>query len=143
MHYFYGEDSFVLAKLVETIGMFVYCCGTDQKAQRLASEVFTFVWSFRFKLPTSDQKELLLTRNNSATDTSKGVTSVRRAVLAAMLRCLLALSMESLAELLGANVDPILNWLFQTHKNDADALCRDLAASCVGALQQKMSVQQE
>jgi hypothetical protein len=44
----YSEDPILLSKLIDTLSIFVYCCGTNNISQKISFSLIEFVWSMRY-----------------------------------------------------------------------------------------------
>lgn len=141
----FGEDSFVLSKLIYALGTFVQCCGADQISHGLAMSTLEFVWSLRYMSdrtltpnPVPDSKIFVTLEERQRYQESKGVISVRRSVLFAMSQAFAALPMFLLVEELSHLIDEYTQWLVDVARNDPDETCRAAAINTINVLRTKI-----
>lgn len=124
------NDSLLLSKMIETLGTFVYCCGSDYRGQKISKELLDLLWVL------SQLRDNVKIKNEE-----KDVITIRRSVLHTMLRVFVCLSKEILVEEYGHTLKDYITWLTQVIQNDSDQNCKEMAAAILSILQQCISYQ--
>jgi hypothetical protein len=133
-HILYGEDTFILSRMIHALGVIVYCCGTDSTSYQLAKEVLDFIWNIRYQYHIKKKNVELV---QEETDTN--AVAVRRSVLSAMMHSLNALPPQVLVEDVGVVViEQYMNWLIHEYKEDPDEECREIASTNISILKSKL-----
>jgi telomere length regulation protein len=136
----FGEDTFILSRLIHTAGVLVYCCGTDAISHQLARDVLDFTWTVRYQFHVQGkQRDTIQIIPKAQEEESASVVAVRRSVLASMMHSLNALPPKILIEDIGLGVlEQYLNWLGSESQEDPDDECRELAATNISILRSKL-----
>lgn len=136
----FGEDTYVLSRLIHTIGVLVYCCGTDSISHQLAKDVLDFIWTVQCQYHLKNKKtEAIRIIPETEQSESTNAVAVRRSILTAMMHSLNALPANVLIENVGhALLSQYLNWLLVENKEDPDEESRELAATNLSLLKAKL-----
>ncbi|KAF2072488.1 hypothetical protein CYY_006197 [Polysphondylium violaceum] len=93
-----GYDSFVLAKLVHTLGVIIECAENSADIRSMSKEFVRFLWSLR----------------------SHQDANVRRSLLFAFSRVFFPMSLAAINQDYSAELEEILSWLYNISQNDPD-----------------------
>jgi len=103
------EDSFLLAKLLHSLGIFLGCAKNSLTVRKIANELFHFAMALR----------------------SHAQAVVRRGVLFVMMQIIMTFPPSMFAEDFTEHLDDLQIWLIATAHNDADDNCRMMARSII------------
>jgi hypothetical protein len=118
------NETILLSRLVEALGIFCFCCGSDYRGQKMAKELFQLLWALS-----------QLRDNIKVKQEEKDVISVRRSVILTMLRMFSVLPADTILEDYGYILNDYMNWLSSVVQNDQDNECKELAANVISLLQ--------
>ena len=124
IHVMFGEDGLLLSKLIHTLGVFLYCCGSNPTpivGQRLGKDTIEFLWTM-----VVHSKEV---RTSNALR-----SSILNTLNTAVNCCTTSIILEELL----IDIQKLGDWLVDTHENDASQECRELARICLSSLSTKM-----
>ena len=125
IHIMFGEDSLVLSKIIHTIGIFIYCCGSNPAplvGQELARNTIEFCWT------------LIL----HCKDVQK-VNSLRASILNTLHTSFCSCTSETLLNEVKVDVHSVFDWLMDISENDGGNECRELAKMALASLSSKVS----
>ncbi|KAL9646464.1 hypothetical protein ABK040_006461 [Willaertia magna] len=125
IHILFSEDSLLLSKLLHTIGIFIYCCGSNPTplvALDLIKNSIEFIWG------------LILYSNVISTS-----TQLRASILNTLITCIDSSTSVLLTEELLIDVNALLDWLMKTCETDSDLKCRELARLALSSFSKKIN----
>ncbi|KAG2378128.1 hypothetical protein C9374_008750 [Naegleria lovaniensis] len=126
IHIMFGEDNLVLSKIVHTLGVFLFCCGTNPAplvAQQLGKNTLEFLWT------------LILHCKDVSTS-----NNLRLSVLGTLNTAISCCTSTILLEELLVDIHQVFDWLLNTSDNDSHLECREMAKMVLSTLSSKMKI---
>lgn len=135
----FGEDSLLLSKLLQTLGIIIYCCGDTSEGSELSITSLNFVKIFMFQFSTFKKSniQIRITPEHQEEE-SRSAIQVRRSVLQLLHRCIMCLPSYLILGDLMEEIEFFLDWLLLVSQEDSDAISRELSLSTLSTLKSKI-----
>nr|CAG4708615.1 unnamed protein product [Naegleria fowleri] len=126
IHVMFGEDNLVLSKIIHTLGVFLFCCGTNPAplvSQQLGKNTLEFLWT------------LILHCKDVSTS-----NNLRLSVLGTLNTAISCCTSSILLEELLVDIHQVFDWLLNISENDSHLECREIAKMVLSTLSSKIKI---
>jgi len=126
------DDSVILGQLLDTIGLFVYCCGSTLEGQQISNSILQFIWLLKQYAIDHHyaNHDILISKSNSFSQL-RSTMAIRVSTLRVCLRIFYTNQTSYFLNSLPIPLSSLTEWWTNVYYHDSNPKVRELAQLCL------------